>query len=111
MKTFIKAALLFALLTTVFGCASGTYESRLAPPDAFNPVFMHYKELPGQKVMMIAVDPTGVWAFGFDYDRATIEEAAQNATIKCDKAREKYSVFNKATPFAINDEIVYYKNQ
>lgn len=99
------------MLTTVFGCASGTYEFRLAPPDAFNRVFMHYKELPGQKVMMIAVDPTGLWSYGFDYDKATIEEAAQNATIKRDKAREKYSVFSKAKLFAVNDEIVYHKDQ
>lgn len=111
MKTFIKATLLFALLTTVFGCASGTYETRRAPPDTFNSIFMQYKELPGQKVMMVAVDPSGVWAFGYDFNKATVEEAAQNATIKCDKSREKYSVFTKASPFAINDEIVYYKNQ
>lgn len=111
MKALIKAALLFALLTTVFGCASGTYETRLAPPDAFNPIFLKYKDLPGQKVMMVAVDATGVWAFGYDFDKATIEEAAQTATIRCDKAREKYSVFSQAKLFAVNNEIVYYQDK
>ncbi|MDD3277109.1 MAG: hypothetical protein PHP93_08685 [Kiritimatiellales bacterium] len=111
MKNFIKVAVLSALLATVFGCASGTYETRLDPPDAFNPIFMQYKDLPGQKIMVIAVDLTGQWAFGYDGGRATLEEAAENAAIKCDKARDKHQVFTTAKLFAVNDEIVYYKNQ
>ena len=109
MKAFIKVVVLSALFTAIFGCAtSETYETRLAPPDAFNPIFLRYKELPEQKIMVLAVDPTGEWAFGYDGGRATLKEATENATLKCDKARQKFEVLSKAKLFAVNDEIVYY---
>jgi hypothetical protein len=111
MKKFIRFALLSVLLATVCSCASGTYETRLAPPDAFNPVFLQYKEAPGQKVMVVAVDPTGEWAFGYDQGRTSLTEAAENAAMKCDIARKKLKVFTKGKVFAVNDEIVYYKDQ
>jgi len=112
MKALLKFALLTSILSLVYGCASmEDYEARLRPPDALNPIFLRYKELAGQKVFVVAVDPTGNWAFGYDHGRDTLEEAAQNAAVKCDKAREKYQVFNKAKLFAINDEVVYYDNQ
>ena len=113
MKALIKIVILSVLLSTVCGCASSgeKFESRIAPPDAFSPTFLRYKELPGQKVMVVAVDPTGQWAFGYDYNQATLEEAAQKAAIKCDKEREKHMIFRKASLFAINDEIVYYNQK
>ena len=69
---------------------------------------MKYKELPGQKVMAVAVDPGGRWAFGFDHSRTSLQEAAENAAKKCDDARKDFKVFSKARIFAINDEVVYY---
>jgi hypothetical protein len=108
MKTFIKIAFLSAMLATVYGCASGTYETRIAPPEALNPIFMRYQELPGQKVFVVAVDPTGQWAFGYDHDRETLQEAAESAAVKCDKAREKHQVFTKAKLYAINNDVVYF---
>ena len=110
MKTLLKVALLSALLSTLYGCASSgeKFETRLAPPNAFSPYFLQYTKLPGQKVMVVAVDPTGQWAFGMDYNRATLEEAAQSAAVKCDKERKKHTIFSKAKLFAVNDEIVYY---
>lgn len=118
MKTFIKFILLSAVLMTFCGCTSEPYESRYAPPDAFSPIFLRYKEMPGQKVMVVAIDPVPLglnrepnWAFGYDENRTTLEEAAQNAAIKCDKARKKHKVFAKGKIFAINDEIIYYRDQ
>lgn len=110
MKLIIKSVLLAALLAAVFGCATSDdgFEARLAPPDAFNPTFMTYKEMPGQKVMAVAVDPGGRWAFGFDHSQDTLEEAEEKALAKCNSARENYDVFSKAKIFAINDEVVYY---
>ena len=67
--------------------------------------------MPGQKVMVVAVDPTGEWSFGYDDNRATLEEAAKNAATKCDKEREERKVFTKAKLFAVNNEIVYYNQQ
>jgi hypothetical protein len=118
MKTFIKLALLSAVLVALCGCTSEPYETRYAPPDAFSPVFLRYKKLPGQKVMVVAIDPKplGVkrdpyWAFGYDDSCATLEEAAKNAAIKCDKERKKHKVYAKSKIFAINDEVVYFNNQ
>lgn len=110
MKLLIKSVLLVALLATVFGCASSgdKFEARLAPPDEFNLQFQQYKQLPGEKAMVIAVDPGGRWAFGFDHSQNSLEEAAKNAAIKCDAAREKFKVFSKGKLFAMNDEVVYY---
>jgi hypothetical protein len=118
MKMFIKFVLLSAVLVTLCGCKSGTYEACYEPPDAFSPVFLRYKEMPGQKVMVIAVDPKPSdmtrepnWAFGYDDSRATLEEATTNAMIKCEKARKKHKVFANAKIFAINDEVIYYNDQ
>ncbi len=113
MKSMIKIALLSVLLSTVYGCASSgkKFETRLPPPDALNPVFMRYKALPGQKVFVVAIDPTGQWAFGYDKNCTTLEEAARNAAIRCDKERKKHKVFTSAKLFAVNDEIVYYNQQ
>lgn len=108
MKALLKIAILSVLLSAVYGCVGGTYEARRPPPDALNPVFLRYKELSGQKVFVIAVDPTGQWAFGYDHNRTNLQEAAQNAAVKCDKARKKHQVFAKAKLFAINNDIVYY---
>jgi hypothetical protein len=113
MKALVKIALLSILLSTVYGCASSgeKFEVRIPPPDAFNPIFLRYKEMPGQKVMVVAIDPTGQWAFGYDDNCGTLEEAARSATMKCDQEREKYQVFAKARLFAVNDEIVYYNQK
>lgn len=113
MKLFSKFALLAVLLFTIFGCATSGDKSqtRLAPPESFNRHFMRYKELPGEKVIVVAVDPVGRWAYGLDHSRDSVEDAAKNAAIKCDKAREKYKVLTKARIYAINDEVVYYNDQ
>jgi hypothetical protein len=112
MKLFIKFVLLAAVFSAVFGCATSdtSFEARLTPPQEFNPYFLKYKELPGEKVMVVAVDPGGYWAYAYDHSRSTLLEAAENAAIKCDKARKQNQVFTKAKIFAINDEVVYYNN-
>jgi hypothetical protein len=113
MKKYM-ALLVFGMMVAMLnGCATtdSQYETRLSPPDEINSVFMGYKELPGQKVMVVAVDPDNNWAFGFDHSRETIEEAAESAAVYCDEARKKHNVFTKAKIFAINDDVVYYKNQ
>jgi hypothetical protein len=104
----VQFVFLACLLAIICGCASGTYETRLPPPDEFNTHWMQYKDMPGQKVMVIAVDPTGQWAFGYDANRTTLKEAAESAALKCDKAREKHKVFSRAKLFAINNDIVYH---
>jgi len=113
MKKLITLLLLSLLLSALCGCATTDekYETLLRPPDAFNPVYLRYQELEGEKIMVVAIDMGGHWAFGYDHDRDTLAEAAENAAIKCDKARKKHKVFTKAKLFAVNDEVVYYDGQ
>lgn len=113
MKAFAKFTLLAILLSSVFGCATSGRDSRikLTPPDAINAVYMGYEKLPGQKVFVIAVDPSGEWAYGYDDSQATLEEAAKNAAVKCDAARKKFNVFAPARIFAINNDVIYYNIQ
>lgn len=73
-----------------------------------SPVYMRYLEEPANKVFVVAVDPDGTWAFGYDFGMETVEEAADSAMEKCDVARERHGVHTEASIFAINDEIVYY---
>jgi len=109
MRTAIKLFGLLMLLGSIFGCATqDEIETRLPPPDAFNPTFLKYKALDGEKVMVVAIDLGGNWAFGYDHSRNTLREAAESAAVKCDTQREKHSVFAKGKLFAVNDEIVYY---
>ncbi len=111
MKKIIHLLLLSVLFFAVFGCATPDGEKvdiRLIPPDEFNPIYLRYKELPGEKIMVISIDTEGQWAFGYDYNRDTLKEAAETAAIKCDKARKKFMVRTPAKLFAVNDDIVYY---
>jgi hypothetical protein len=108
---FIQSVFLFCLIVIIAGCASNQGQmARIPPPSDFDPIFMRYKDLPGQKVMTIAVDPTGEWSFGYDFNKDTLEEAAVNAATYCDQSRNKYKVISKARLFAVNDEIVYYND-
>ncbi len=109
MKLCIKLALLALILSSLFGCATSDapFETALQPPDAFNAHFQRYLALPEEKVLVIAVDPGGRWAFAYDHNRETLKEAAENAAIKCDRAREKHKVFAKGKIFAINNKVVY----
>lgn len=112
MKKLIPLLILSVTLSLLAGCATdGEYETRLRPPDAFNPVFYRYQQLQGQKIMVVAIDPGEHWAFGYDHGRGSIEEATEAATLKCNEARRKYSVFTQAKIFAVNDDVVYYDNQ
>ena len=110
MKSLIKFAALAILLSTLFGCATGgdQYETRLDPPaGAFNTMFMRYSQLPGEKVLVVAVDPGGRWAYGYDHSQDSLEDAAKHAAIKCDAARKEHKVFSKAHIYAINEDVIY----
>jgi hypothetical protein len=109
MKMFLKFALLAVIFSSVFGCATSDtdFQTHLQMPESFNPIFHRYKALPEEKVLVVAVDPGGRWAFGYDHSRESLEEAAMNAAIKCDKARKKHNVFTEGTIFAVNDDVIY----
>ncbi|MFA5689331.1 MAG: hypothetical protein WC959_09335 [Kiritimatiellales bacterium] len=108
MKLLIKVGLSVAALLLVYGCASKNAVCRLMPPEEMNGPFLRYKDLPGEKVFVCAVDPSGAWTFAYDYDRATTEEAAKTAAERCDVQREKIGVLNKGKLYAVNNEVVYF---
>ena len=99
MKTLLRFTMLFILLSLICGCAAPggrPLESRTPPPDSMTRVFLRYKELPGEKVFVVAVDRDGRWAYGYDYNRASAEEAALSASSKCDAMRKKRNIFTRA---------------
>lgn len=110
MKSFVPWSVFALVVSMLFGCstASKNIQSRWDPPDEFNAFFLKYKALPGEKMLVLAVDPNGGWASGFDYDCNTLQEAAENATARCNECRKKMHVFTKARVFAINNEVVYH---
>lgn len=110
MKLFVYAASLTLILSSLVGCATldTTGEPKLQPPDEFNAIFMKYKELPEEKVMVIAVDPSGRWAYGYGQSEATLEAAATNAVINCNEVRRDHNVSASAKIFAVNNDIIYY---
>ena len=107
MKMLLKLGLSAVALLLVFGCATES-KLRLIPPDDMNKPFMRYKDLPGEKVFVCAIDATGAWTYAYDYGRATHEEAAITAAERCDKMRKKIDVKSKARLFAVNNEVVYF---
>lgn len=111
MKSVVRSFIASILLVTIVGCATNgkeAFQPRLPPPDVMSPVYLRYLEEPDNKVFVVAVDPDGTWAFGYDFGKASVEEAARSAAQKCDAARERHGVHTKGSIFAINDEIVYY---
>jgi hypothetical protein len=112
MKLLTQLAFVAAILSSVVGCSTDKqFTTRLPPPDEFNTYFQRYKELPGEKIMVVAVDPgQDNWAFAFDDSKDSLQDAAKNAAIKCDTARKKFNVFSKGKIFAINNDVVYYDN-
>jgi hypothetical protein len=111
MRMLMRFAILSVLLSVLFGCASSggkQLESRLPPPAAMDRIFLKYKDLPGEKVFVVAVDRDGRWTYGYDYDRASVEEAARNAAAQCDASRKSLNIFARAKLFAVNNNVVYY---
>ncbi|MCF7847800.1 MAG: hypothetical protein K9M45_03030 [Kiritimatiellales bacterium] len=106
MKTLIKSIMVGLVVVVVAGCASDVvYVPQL--PMAAQKKLLAYEKLPPNKVFVIAIDPGGHYAYGFDSGKATLKEAAKIATLKCDKQRDTYGVASKTYIYAINDKVVY----
>lgn len=111
MKKMLAFAMMSVLLSLLTGCASTggkMTEARIAPPPAMDRIYAQYKELPGNKVFVVAADADGRWAYGYDSGRETVEEAARNAAAQCDAMRKNAKVLARPKLFAINNKVVYY---
>jgi len=106
MKVFMKFLAVSIGLAVVAGCASSTvYVPKV--PSKVQAQLLNYFELSDNKVFVLAVDPNGDYAFGFDQGKSTLKEAAKVATEMCDANRRARGVFAKPYIYAINDKVVY----
>ncbi|MCK4563749.1 MAG: hypothetical protein KAU94_03630 [Verrucomicrobia bacterium] len=88
------------------GCASDVAYVPKIPPHAQAKLLDYYAQS-DNKVFVIAVDPSGDYAFGYDYGKPTLKEAAKVAVDKCDASRESSGIIARPYIYAINDKVVY----
>jgi hypothetical protein len=88
----------------IAGCAS-TYVPEV--PASANQAVAEYMKLPDNKVFVIAIDPSGDFAYGYADEKATLKEAAEEATLLCDQSRAKYNVVASPVIYAVNNKVVY----
>lgn len=106
MKVFVKFLAVSLGLTIVAGCASNTvYVPKV--PSKVQAQLLDYYEQSDNKVFVLAVDPSGDYAYGVDSGKATLKEAAKVAVEMCDANRKTHSIFAKPHIYAINDRVVY----
>ena len=106
MKVFIKFLFVSMVVVLVAGCASDVaYVPQI--PQRAQAKLLDYFDQPDNKVFVIAVDPGGDFAFGYDYGKSTLKEAATMAVEKCDASREAHGIIAKPYIYAINDKVVY----
>ena len=107
MKVFARFLFASVLVAMLAGCASNdvAYVPKI-PPHA-QAKLLDYFEQPDNKVFIIAVDPSGNYAFGYDYGKPTLKEAAKVAVEKCDASREAAGIIARPYIYALNDKVVY----
>jgi|GEM_PF-1261000 len=106
MKGFVKILSAATVVAFLSGCASDSVYVPKIPPHA-QAKLLDYFEQPDNKVFIIAIDPGGDYAFGYDYGKATLKEAAKVAVEKCDASREASGVIARPYIYALNDKVVY----
>ena len=106
MKGFTRFLFVSVVVTMVAGCASDIVYIPKIPSHA-QAKLLDYYEQPDNKVFIIAIDPGGNYAFGYDYGKSTLKEAARVAVERCDASRESHGITAKAYIYAINNKVVY----
>ena len=106
MKVLAKLMCVGMFVALVAGCASdGPYVPAL--PTHAQAQYLDYQSKPGNKVFVVAIDPNGDFAVGYDYGKADRKEAYQSALAKCNANRKVYGVLSEPHVYAINDNVVY----
>ncbi len=106
MKVFSKFLVISIGLVAIAGCASNNFYVPRVPAKV-QAQLLDYFEQPNNKVFVLAVDPSGDYAYGVDFGKATLKEAIQAATEMCDANRKTHGIFAKSYIYAINDKTVY----
>jgi hypothetical protein len=106
MKVIARFLFVFVVVAMIAGCATDVvYVPKI--PQAAQAKLLDYNKQPTNKVFVIAIDPSGDFAYAYDYGKSTLAEAAKVATEKCDANREAHGVVAKPYIYAINDKVVY----
>lgn len=106
MKLFAKIFVVSMVVALIAGCASDTVYVPRTPPQA-QAKLLDYFEQPDNKVFVIAIDPGGDFAYGYDYGKPTLKAAAKVAVEKCDAQREAHGIVAKPYVYALNDKVVF----
>ena len=106
MKVLARILVVSTVVTLLAGCASDVVYVPKVPALA-QAKLLDYFEQPDNKVFVIAIDPGGDYAFGYDYGKSSLKEAARVAVEKCDAQREAYGIIAKPYIYAVNDRVVY----
>lgn len=106
MKVLAKILCVSTIVAVIAGCSTKTVYIPRIPPQA-QAKLLDYYEQPDNKVFVIAVDPSGDFAFGYDYGKSTLKEAAKTAVEKCDANRDAQGIIAKTFIYAINNKVVY----
>ncbi|MEN8256203.1 MAG: hypothetical protein ABFR33_12120 [Verrucomicrobiota bacterium] len=106
MKRFAGVLFVSVLVVVLAGCANNVAYVPKIPPHA-KAKLLDYFEQPDNKVFIIAVDPGGSYAFGYDYGKPTLKDAAKVAVEKCDASREASGIIARPYIYALNDKVVY----
>ncbi len=106
MKVLTRILCVGMFTALVAGCASnGPYVPTL--PTHAQAMFMDYQSLPDNKVFVVAIDPNGDFAVGYDAGKETKKEAYQVAVAECNANRKEYGVISDAHVYAVNGKVVY----
>ena len=106
MKVLVRFLFVSVSAAVIAGCASDTVYVPQVPPPVQAKLLDYYNQ-PDNKVFVLAVDPGGSFAFGYDYGKKTLKEAAKVAAKKCAASCEANGVLAKPYIYALNDKVVY----
>lgn len=106
MKVFARFLVVSTVVALLAGCTSNSVYVPKVPAQA-QAKLLDYFQQPDNKVFVIAIDPGGDFAFGYDYGKATLKQAAKVAVEKCDAQRRAHGVVAKPYIYALNDEVVF----
>jgi hypothetical protein len=107
MKVFAKFLFVSVMVAMLAGCASDNAVFIPKVPPHAQAKLLDYFAQPDNKVFVLAVDPSGDYAFGYDYGKETLKEAAKVAVTKCDENRETHRIVAKPYIYAVNNKVVY----
>ena len=106
MKMFARFLSAFVLVALVAGCASDDVYVPKLPQQAEAKLLDYFKQ-DDNKVFIIAIDPGGDFAFGYDYGKPTLKAAVKVAVDKCNASREAQGIIAPPYIYALNDKVVY----